>query len=131
MRYMLMMSGTLAGFSTFNTWPKEDIRNHVAFMMTLNRELKENGELIAAEGLAWPNQAVLVRAGQDGEPVTDGVFPETKEFLAGYWIVGVDSLERACQIAARASTAPGKGGVKMNMPIEVRQIMDGPPDDTL
>ncbi|HEU0122229.1 MAG TPA: YciI family protein [Bryobacteraceae bacterium] len=131
MRYMLMMTGTLAGFSSFNTWSKEDVRNHVAFMMTLNKELKANGELIAGEGLAWPNQAVQVRAGQDGEPITDGVFPETKEFLAGFWIVGVDSAERAYQIAAIASAAPGKGGVKLNMPIEVRQIMDGPPDDTL
>ena len=64
---------------------------------------------------------------KDGTPVTDGVFPESKEFLAGYWIVDVDGPERAFQIAAQASAAPGPGGAPLNMPIEVRQVMSGPP----
>ena len=72
----------------------------------------------------------MVRAGKDGAPeVTDGVFPEAKEFLAGYWIVDVESPERAYEIAARASAAPGPGGAPMNMPIEVRQVMSGPPEE--
>ena len=54
-------------------------------------------------------------------------FAEAKEFLAGYWIVEVDSLERAYEIAARASAAPGRGGAPINMPIEVRQVMSAPP----
>ncbi|HMG54791.1 MAG TPA: YciI family protein, partial [Kofleriaceae bacterium] len=69
-----------------------------------------------------------VRAGADGKPITDGVFPEAKEFLAGYWIVDVDRTERAYEIAARASAAPGPGGAPMNMAIEVRQVMSGPPE---
>jgi hypothetical protein len=68
-----------------------------------------------------------VRAGKDGAPTTDGVFPESKEFLAGYWIIDVESAERAYQVAARASAAPGIGGAPMNMPIEVRQVMSGRP----
>jgi hypothetical protein len=71
------------------------------------------------------------RAGQDGKPITDGVFPETKEFLAGYWIVDVESPERAYAIAAEASAAPGPGGEPLNMGIEVRQVMSGPPKDLL
>lgn len=71
----------------------------------------------------------MVRAGANGEPVTDGVFPETKEFLAGYWIVDVETPERAYAIAAKASAAPGVGGAPLNMPIEVRQVMSGPPED--
>ena len=71
----------------------------------------------------------MVRAGKDGAPITDGVFPESKEFLAGYWIVDVESPERAYAIAARASAAPGPAGLPMNMPIEVRQVMSGPPDE--
>jgi hypothetical protein len=59
------------------------------------------------------------------------VFPEAKEYLAGYWIVEVASLEQAYAIAARASAAPGPGGVPLNMPIEVRQVMSGPPKDML
>ena len=78
--------------------------------------------------VAMPSQAKLVRAGKDGTPITDGVFPETKEFLAGYWIVQVDSAERAWQIAAEASAAPGVGGAPLNMSIEVREVMSGPPD---
>ena len=56
--------------------------------------------------------------------MTDGVFPESKEFLAGYWIVDVESAERAYEIAARISGAPGPGGSALSMPIEVRQIME-------
>ena len=59
-------------------------------------------------------------------PVTDGPFAEAKEFLAGYWLVDVDSPERAYAIAARASAAPGPGGAPLNMPIEVRQVMSAP-----
>ncbi len=60
------------------------------------KRLGETGELVSAEGLSGPEQAKLVRAGKDGQPITDGVFPEAKEFLAGYWIVDVESTERAC-----------------------------------
>src|SRR3712207_9182557 len=84
----------------------------------------------SAEGLAPPGQARVVRAGKNGAPaVTDGPFPEAKEFLAGYWIVEVDRPERAYEIAAKASAAPGPGGVPLNMPIEVRRVMSGPPAD--
>jgi hypothetical protein len=65
----------------------------------------------------------LVRAGKDGVPVTDGVFPESKEFLAGFWMVEVASPERAYEIAARVSAAPGRDGAPLNMPIEVRPVI--------
>ena len=129
MKYILMMSNPKCGDNGIMTWPMEDIRRHIGFMMSLNKSLRETGELVAAEGLAFPEEAKLVRAGADGTPITDGVFPETKEFLAGYWIVDVESPERAYQIAAQASAAPGKGGVPMNMGIEVRQVMSGPPPE--
>ena len=111
------------------TWPKQDIQAHIGFMMALNKKLKEDGHFVSADGLAWPDQAKLVRAGKDGEPVTDGVFPESKEFLIGYWIISVQSAEEAYQIAAQASAAPGLGGAPLNIPIEVRQIMSGPPQE--
>ena len=69
------------------------------------------------------DEAKIVCAGKDGEPITDGVFPESKEFLAGYWIVDVESPEQAYKIAARASAAPGPGGKPGSMPIEVRQVL--------
>jgi hypothetical protein len=98
---------------------------------SFNKALRESGEWVSGEGLADPKQAKIVRAGNDGAPITDGVFPESKEFLAGYWIVDVESSEQADKIAARASAAPGPGGAPMNMPIEVRQVMSGPPDELL
>ena len=131
MKYILMMNTMKAGCDAFPAWPKTDIQAHIAFMMGFTKALRESGELVAAEGLAWPDQAKVVRAGKDGEPITDGVFPEAKEFLAGYWIVDVETPERAYAIAARASAAPGPGGAPMNMPIEVRQVMSGPPEEFL
>ena len=130
MKYMLLMqfSAATVDFPTIDTWTPEEIQAHIAFMREFDKALRESGELVSAEGLADPKQAKTVRAGKDGAPVTDGVFPESKEFLIGYWIVDVESPERAYQVAARASAAPGVGGAPLNMPIEVRQIMSGPPE---
>jgi hypothetical protein len=132
MKYMLMMHAPRAGWEKagIGTWPPEDFKAHISFMHRFNKELKEAGELVGAEGLAGPEAARVVRAGKSGAPeVTDGPFAETKEFLAGYWIVDCESTARAYEIAARASAAPGKGGAPLNMPIEVRQVMSAPPVD--
>jgi hypothetical protein len=129
-KYMLMMHAPRAGWETAGiaSWPMDDIKAHIGFMMQFGKELKEAGELVGAEGLASPEHARVVRAGKGGAPeVTDGPFAEAKEFLAGYWIVDVETTERAYAIAARASAAPGKGGAPMNMPIEVREVMSAPP----
>ena len=136
MKYILMMTGTKADFDWYTKWSKQDLQAHTAFMHAFNKELKESGTFVAAEGLAFPDQAKIVRAGSDGQPITDGVFPESKEFLAGYWIVDVESPEQAYRIAARASAAPppprhGTGGTPENQPIEVRQVMSGPPAETV
>jgi hypothetical protein len=128
MKYIVMMNTMKAGHGV-PAWPKKDLQAHIAFMMGLNKELHERGELVSAEGLSFPNQAKLVRADKDGRPVTDGVFPESKEFLAGFWIIDVDSPERAYDIAARISAAPGPGGAPLNMPIEVRPVMSAPPQE--
>ena len=131
MKYILMMNCPKTGYETFGAMPKEDLRAHIAFQRAFDKSLREAGVLVSAEGLASPHEAKIVRAGQDGAPVTDGVFPESKEFLAGYWIVDVETTEQAYAIAARASAAPGIGGEPMNIPIEVRQVMSGPPEEFL
>jgi len=123
MKYILMMSGTKTGVDSYRAWSKNDIQAHFAFLKNLNKELTESGEFVATQGLAGPEQAKVVRAGKDGLPITDGVFPEAKEFLLGYWIVDVESPERAYEIAARLSGGPGPGGTRLSMPIEVRQFM--------
>lgn len=125
MKYILMMSGTKADFEWFLSWSKEDLEKNTAFMREFTQELRDAGTFVATEGLAFPDEAKLVRAGSDGAPVTDGVFPESKEFLAGYWIVDVESPEEAYRIAARASAAPGPAGTRGPMQIEVRRVMSG------
>jgi len=130
MKYMLMMNTMRAGAGV-PAWPKNDLQAHIAFMLGLNRDLQQSGEFVQAEGLTFPSQARQVRAGKDGVPITDGVFPESKEFLAGFWIIDVETPERAYAIAGRISAAPGPGGVPLNMPIEVRPVMSAPPAEMM
>lgn len=126
MKYMLLMTGTKAAFDDYLKWPKEELQANIAFMRTFSKELKDAGAYVSTEGLAFPEQARMVRAGANGEPITDGVFPESKEFLAGFWIVDVESAEQAYEIAARLSGAPGRGGARGGMPVEVRRLIDRP-----
>lgn len=122
MKFMLMMNTPAGGEYQIMSWPKKDIEAHVAFMMDINEQLRKSGEMVACEGLSAPSQAKLVRAGKDGKPVTDGVFPESKEFLAGFWIVDVASAARAYELAAQISQAPGIGGEPLYMSVEVRAV---------
>jgi hypothetical protein len=123
MKYILMMTGNRAGVDAYRAWSPGDVQTHFAHLKALNRDLIESGELVDNQRLTPPEQARVVRAAADGEPVTDGVFPESKEFLLGYWIVDVESAERAHAIAARLSGGPGPGGARLSMPIEVRELM--------
>lgn len=89
----------------------------------LAKELTETGEFVDTHGLADLKEAKVVRGERNGLPVTDGIFPEAKEFLLGYWIVDVATPGRAYAIAGRISAAPGPGGIPTNMAIEVRQLL--------
>jgi hypothetical protein len=126
MKYILLMSGTKAGVDHYFTWSPKDRETHLSLLRKINDELTASGEFVATQPLTGPNEAKVVRGEKDGMPVTDGVFPESKEFLLGYWIVDVATPQRAYAIAARISTAPGPGGVPTNMPIEVRQFASAP-----
>jgi hypothetical protein len=126
MKYILLMTGTKAGVDTYLAWSKKDIDAHMAVLIDINRELTESGEFVATQGLAQPSEAKVVRGMKNGLPITDGVFPESKEFLLGYWIVDVARPERAYEIAGRIAAAPGPGGAPTNMPIEVRQFAEHP-----
>lgn len=109
-------------------WSPDDIKAHVEFQHTMNQELVDTGELVDAQGLAFP--AKFVTFDGVGSPVvTDGPFPESKELLAGYRMVDVESEARAIEIAAKASAAPGHNGVPIQQPIEVRLVMSAPSMD--
>ena len=131
MKYMLMMNvANAAEGYTHDSWAPEDWQAHLDYWTRLNRGLVESGEFVEVRALTDTRQARVVRAGAGGAPVvTDGPFPETKELLAGFWIVDVESAERAYQIAADASLVPGPGGAPLHMAIEVRQVMSAPPTD--
>ena len=130
MKFMLMMH-VPSGKADYQVveWKPEDFNAHIAFMHRFNADLKKAGEFVGAEGLAAPGEAKVVKAGKDGAPITDGPFPESKEFLAGYWIVDVDTAQRAYELAAQISAAPGPGGKPLIIPVEVRQVMSAPTTD--
>ena len=122
MKYILLMSGTNAGVRSYSAWSQRDRDAHMAVLHDVVKELSKSGEFVTTQGLAEPNEAKVVRGEKDGLPVTDGIFPESKEFLLGYWILEVETAERAHAIAGKISAAPGPGGVPTNVPIEVRQF---------
>jgi hypothetical protein len=124
MKYILMMSSTKPGVSGYHTWAQSDRDTHMQTLGAIVKDLVETGEFVATQGLADPNEAKVVRGEKNGLPVTDGIFPESKEFLLGYWVVDVATPERAYAIAGRISAAPGPGGVPTNMSIEVRQFVE-------
>jgi hypothetical protein len=129
MRFMLLQNyGPVeSDCPPMTDWNPEDINAHFAFQLALNAELAQRGELVDAQGLAGPDLAKIVVSDGTGAPVvTDGPFPETKELLAGYRLVDVEASERAIEIAAQASAAPGPGGVPIRQPIEVRQVLSAP-----
>jgi hypothetical protein len=129
MRFMLLQNyGEVeSDCSPMTEWAPEEIRAHIEFQHALNAELTERGELVDAQGLAGPDQARFVVSDGIGAPVvTDGLFPESKELLAGYRLVDVETVARAIEIAAQASAGPGLNGVAIQQPIEVRQVLSAP-----
>lgn len=129
MRYLLMQNyGAVASdCPPMTEWTPEDITAHIAFQHALNRQLVERGELVDAQGLAGPESAKFVVSDGVAAPVvTDGPYPESKELLAGYRLVDVETEGRAVEIAAQASAAPGPKGLPIRQPIEVRQVLSAP-----
>jgi hypothetical protein len=130
MRYMLLQSYgdvELEDCAPMSEWAPQDVRSHIDFQQTLNAELLDSGELVDAQGLAGPDVAkFVVSDGVHPPKIIDGPYPEAKELLAGYRLVDVDSLDRALEIAARSSAAPGPGGAPIRQPIEVRQVLGAP-----
>ena len=111
-------------------WKPEEITAHLNYYEVLHRELVASGELVDSQVLSGPDLAKIVTSnGQAAPVVTDGPFQEFKEWLAGFQIVDVESEERAIEIAARVSAVPGPGGVPLQQPIQVRQVMEQAPSD--
>ncbi len=126
MKFMLLQDygGVDESVPPMSEWMPEEIEAHIRYQKDLNAELRERGELVEAQALTTPELAKFVVSDGAAAPVvTDGPFPESKELLAGYRMIDVESVERAIEIAARGSAAPGPGGVPIKQSIEVREVM--------
>jgi hypothetical protein len=127
-RYLLVVDFQPGVIDTpMDQWAAEEIEAHLDYYGVLRRELEERGELVQSEVLAGPDLAKIVTSDGRSTVVTDGPFQEFKEWLAGYQIVDVESEARALEIAGRLSAVPGPGGVALQQPIQVRQVMDKSP----
>jgi hypothetical protein len=110
-------------------WTPAEIDAHIQYMLDFNRRLEQTGEFVDAQGLA--PEGVFVRYDGEGRPpVTDGPFPETKDLIAGWVIIDVDSHERAVELAGELSAAPGKGGAPIHEWLELRPLLSMPPSIT-
>ena len=136
MKYLVMVQGTQADYEGMQgkgsagapAWSEQELQAMYAYMGAINNDLSESGEMIDGNGLAEPALTRCVSAGEDGRPViTDGPYGETKELLAGYWVLECESLDRVTEIAARVAQCPGPEGLT-NYPVVIRPILDGAGD---
>ena len=136
MKYLVMVQGTQADYEGMRgkasegspVWNEQELQAMYAYMGAISDDLSESGELVDAQGLAEPARTRLVTAGTDGAAVvTDGPYSETKELMAGYWVLECESLDRVTGIAARVTRCPGPEGMT-NYPVVIRPILDGAGD---
>ena len=115
--------------SPMDEWQPDDITAHLDYYRALNASLAANGELVDVTVLTPPDAAHVVRSDGTTPVATDGPFQEFKEWVAGFQVVDVDTEQRALEIAALVSAAPGPGGVPLQQPVHVRRVMDDGPSD--
>ena len=110
-------------------WTPEEVDAHVAFMGDFAKRLEENGEFV--DGQALSQEGAFVRYDGPGKPpVTDGPFAETKDLIAGWYVVDVEGWDRAVELAGELSAAPGAGGRPIHEWLEVRPFLTVPSNDT-
>lgn len=133
MKYMIILAGShqhyeaMAGRGSAEAavWSEDELNAMFGFMNELNDDLRARGEWVDGQGLADPALTRRVEL-KDGEPIiTDGPYPESKEVLAGFWLVDVESIDRATEIAAYVLTCPGPGGGPSGDVIDIRQVQEG------
>lgn len=133
MKYLVMVQGSQTDYEAMSgktsvhspaAWSEKDLQAMFAFMGELNNDLAESGELVDAQGLSEPAQTRFVSRDKEGKPVvSDGPYPETKELLAGYWVLDCASLERVTEIALRVAECPQPEGAP-DYPVVIRPIPD-------
>jgi hypothetical protein len=110
-------------------WAPEEITAHIRYMDDFAARLKETGEFVDEHALS--PEGTWVRYGGEGRPpVTDGPFAETKDLIAGWMVIDVETYERALELAAELSAAPGAGGKPIHEWLELRPFLAPPPTIT-
>ncbi|WP_028660486.1 YciI family protein [Nocardioides insulae] len=117
------------GLTPMDQWSPEEIEAHMAFMGTVIEDFKQRGEFVDAQALS-PEGTFVRYDGEGRAPVTDGPFAETKDLVAGWMVIDVDTRERAHEAAAYLSSAPGPGGEPIREWIEVRPFLGDAPGVT-
>jgi hypothetical protein len=107
-------------------WTQAELDAHGKYMADFAARLAETGEFVDSQALA-PGGAFVRHDGEGRPPVTDGPFAETKDLIAGWMVVDVDGYERAMELAAELSAAPGAGGKPVQEWLEVRPFLTAPP----
>jgi hypothetical protein len=110
-------------------WTPEEVSAHFTFMQDFADRLEETGELVDAQALA-PEGTFVRYDGEGRPPVTDGPFAETKDLIAGWMMIDVDTHERAVELAGELSSAPGAGGEPLREWLELRPFLTEPPTVT-
>ncbi len=114
-------------FPPMDQWDPDDVEAHLAFLRHVTEQLKENGEYVEHKGLTQARTWVRY-GGPDAAPVTtDGPLPETSDLVAGWWMIDVESHERAVELAGYVSSEPGPGGEPLYEWIDVRELMSEAP----
>ncbi|MCX4096402.1 YciI family protein [Nocardia sp. alder85J] len=114
---------------SMDQWAPEEVSAHITFMQDFAARLEGTGEFVDAQALA-PQGAWVQYGGPGKPPVTDGPFAETKDLIAGWMVIDVDSYERALELAGELSAAPGANGEPIYEWLEVRPFLAAPPTVT-
>jgi hypothetical protein len=110
-------------------WTPEELSAHVRYMEEFNARLQRTGEFVDSQALS-PEGAFVRNDGERRPPITDGPFAETKDLIAGWIAIDVETWERALELAGELSGAPGAGGVPVGEWLEVRPFLTAPPTIT-
>ncbi len=113
-------------FPPMDRWTPKEVDAHIRFMGDFAARLEETGEYVEGQALA-PEGAFVRYDGAGRPPVTDGPFAETKDLIAGWMVIDVDSWERAVELAGELSAAPGPRGEPIHEWIEVRPFLTWAP----
>jgi hypothetical protein len=116
----------IADLPPMDHWTPEEVDAHIGYMRDFAARLRDTGEYVAEQALA-PDGAFVRYDGEGRAPVVDGPFAETKDLVAGWMIIDVESWDRAVELAGELSAAPGPGGEPIHEWLEVRPFLTAPP----